>query len=452
MRGFLWVWVGQLVSLLGTAMTTFGVTIWAYEKTGRATDLALIGVFYLVPQLMMSPLAGVLVDRYSRKLMMILSDLMSGIVTIAVLILFAAGQLEIWHLFIMAAVQGAFQSVQWPATSAAIATMLDKEQYTRANGMMQMADPSSRIITPLLAGALLGLVGLQQGLLLILLVDIVTFVFAIGTLLVVYIPAPRQSADAGRGNPWQELSFGFRYILQRPSLLALQMMFFFGNFLFSMAFALLAPMILARSGNNELLLGSVQTVGAIGGLSGAIIISIWGGFRRRVHGVLLGWAGALAATIIIGLGRAEPAWAGLPVWGLGMFLSASAAALLNSSNQAIWQAKVAPDVQGRVFAIRSFIATAVIPLAGLIVGPLADQVMEPAMQEGGALTGNFAWLVGTGPGAGMALIFVFTGLIGASMALSGYLIPGIRSVEDILPDHDMTGTILQKTPQPEPSD
>lgn len=448
MHGFMWVWVGQVVSLLGTAMTTFGVTIWAFEATGRATDLALIGVFYLVPQLLMSPLAGVLVDRYSRKLMMILSDLMSGLMTIGVLVLFTTGQLEVWHLFVMAGVQGAFQSVQWPATSAAIATMLDKEQYTRANGMMQMADPSSRLITPLLAGALLGALGLQQGLLLILLFDVVTFVIAIGTLLVVYIPAPRQSEDAGRDNPWREISFGFRYILQRPSLLALQMIFFLGNFLYSLAFALLAPMILARTGNNELLFGSVQTIGAVGGLTGAIVVSIWGGFQRRVHGVLLGWAAALAAATIIGLGRYEPAWAGLPIWGLGVFLSASAGALLNSSNQAIWQAKVAPDVQGRVFAIRSFIATAVIPLAGVIVGPLADNVMEPAMQEGGTLTGTFGWLVGSGPGAGMSLIFIFVGLIGAAVVLCGYLVPMIRRVEDILPDHDM----VEEAPLPTPAD
>ena len=140
--------------------------------------------------------------------------------------------------------------------------------------------------------------------------------------------------------------------------------------------------------------------------------------------------------VVAGIGRPDPVWAAIPVWGAGLFIQSFFAPLINGSNQAIWQAKVAPDVQGRVFSIRRLIAWLVIPLAQLTSGPLADQVMEPAMREGGPLADVFGWLVGVGPGAGMSLILVFAGLLGMVAGLSGYLFPSVRDVEDILPDHD----------------
>ncbi|MCB9008590.1 MAG: MFS transporter, partial [Ardenticatenaceae bacterium] len=152
MSGFTIVWIGQLVSLLGTSMTNFALTIWAFEQTGRATDLALIGFFFLVPLLIVSPMAGAIVDRHDRKLMMMVSDLASGIVTIIVLILYATGLLEVWHLYITAAISGTFQTFQWPAYSAAISTMLPKKQYARANGMISLAESGSGIFAPVMAG------------------------------------------------------------------------------------------------------------------------------------------------------------------------------------------------------------------------------------------------------------------------------------------------------------
>jgi len=219
MFGFTIVWIGQIVSLLGTSMTTFALTIWAYEITGTATALALVGFFFVTPMLVFSPLAGAIVDRQDRKLMMMLSDLASGVTTIAVLILFQAGLLQIWHLYIAAAIQGTFQTFQWPAYSAAISVMIPKEQYGRANGMLSLAESGSNIFAPLLAGALLGIVGLAG----ILTIDIVTFVFAIGALLLVHIPQPKITAEgrASQGSIWTEAAYGFRYIVKRPSLLGL---------------------------------------------------------------------------------------------------------------------------------------------------------------------------------------------------------------------------------------
>jgi hypothetical protein len=161
-------------------------------------------------------------------------------------------------------------------------------------------------------------------------------------------------------------------------------------------------------------------------------MSAWGGPKRKVHGVLLGWAiSALFGTLIVGLGRS------LPVWAVGAFMSSFCVPLVNSSNQAIWQAKVAPDLQGRVFAIRRLIAWLVNPLGLLIAGPLADFVLEPAMRQGGVLTGAFGWLVGVGPGAGMALIIIVASLVSILVGLGGYLFRVVREAEDLLPDHQV---------------
>ena len=428
MIGFTVVWVGQLVSLLGTSMTNFALTIWAFEQTGRATDLALIGFFFLVPLLIVSPIAGAIVDRNDRKMMMMVSDLASGVVTIIVLILFATDLLQVWHLYITAAISGTFQTFQWPAYSAAISTMLPKEQYARANGMISLAESGSGIFAPVLAGALLSFFGLNA----VFAIDIVTFIVAIGALLIVKIPTPKRT-EAGaesQGSLWQESAYGFRYILARPSLLGLQMLFFGANFMSALGFTVFAPMILARTGSNELIFGSVQSAAAIGGVAGGLLMSAWGGPKRLVYGVVFGWALTGVAQSVFGAGQI------VPVWLVAGFVMAAIGPIINGSNQAIWQAKVAPDVQGRVFAIRRLIAWVSTPIAQLAAGPLADFVMEPAMQEGGALAETFGWLVGTGNGAGMGLMMVISGLFVSVVALGAFTVPIVHNAEDILPDHE----------------
>jgi hypothetical protein len=193
-------------------------------------------------------------------------------------------------------------------------------------------------------------------------------------------------------------------------------------------------MILSRSGGDQLILGSVQSVGAIGGVVGGLLMTAWGGPKRRVHGVLLGWfCVGLLGVAVMGLGQTAP------VWMAGLFLCLVCGPVLNGSNQAIWQAKVPPDVQGRVFATRATIAQLAMPLGWLLAGPLADHVMEPAMAEGGILVPHFGWLVGTGKGAGMGLQWFIAGLLTALAGLSGYLFNVVRNAEDILPDHDSVG-------------
>lgn len=429
MRAFFVMWIGQFVSLLGSAMTSFAIPIWVFGQTERVQELALLGLAFILPLILMSPVAGTIVDRNNRKMMMILSDLASGVTTIVVLALVLTDSLQIWHLYVTNFVNGAFQTFQWPAYSSAISVMISKEQYGRVAGLTSLARNGSHIFAPLLGGALLGLIGLQG----ILIIDIVTFTLAIGTLLFIHVPNPPRTVEGqkGQGSILQESAYGFQYIWQRPSLMYLQLVFLFGNFMVTIAITMQAAMILARTDQDATIFAWVSAAGAVGGVAGALLMSAWGGPKRRIHGVLLGWAiTGLLGTSLVGIGQS---W---PVWAVGFFIGTGIIPILNGSNQAIWQSKVAPDIQGRVFSIRRLIAWVSNPLARVLAIPLADGLLEPAMQEGGSLVGTFAWLVGTGAGAGMSLIFVFTGLIASIVGLCGYFVPAIRNVEDILPDHD----------------
>lgn len=199
--------------------------------------------------LIASPFAGALVDRSSRKLMMMVSDIASSIASLIILILFSTGHLQIWHLFITSAFEGVFQSFQWPAYSAAISTMIPKQHYGRANGMLSLADTASNIFDPILAGSLLGIIGFSG----ILMIDLATFIFAIGALLFVHIPQPRVTEEGrqAKGNIFKEAGFGFRYILSRASLLGLQLVFLTGNFFGGIPGAVQAAMIRANTGSNE---------------------------------------------------------------------------------------------------------------------------------------------------------------------------------------------------------
>lgn len=438
MAGFTVVWLGQVCSLIGTNMTGFAFTIWAYQVTGSATALALMGVFIWLPGILIGPLAGALVDRWNRKLVMMLSDLGAGLATVVVFLLHTAGALEIWHLYAAGAFAGAFQAFQWPAYSAAISTMLPKEQYGRANGMISLAESGSLILAPILAGVLLGRIGLAG----ILSLDIISFLLALGALTAVHIPQPAATVEGqvGQGSLWQESLYGFRYILQRPSLLGLQLVFLTLNFTGSVSMGVMNAMILARTASDAAALGTVLSIGAVGGVLGGLLMSTWGGPRRRVHGVLLGLAAhSVIGTMAVGLGRS------VAVWAAGSLAGSLLITILNGSNQAIWQAKVAPDVQGRVFAARRLIAQVAGPVGMLLAGPLADKVMEPAMMEGGRLASLFGGLVGTGPGAGMGLMLVLAGLAGLICALWGYAIPAIRNAEDLLPDHGAQARPVQET-------
>lgn len=429
MKLFAIVWFGQWTALLGTGMTSFGMSIWAWKVTGLVTALALVNVFYYGSMFLFSPVAGAMVDRSNRKLIMILSILLAGVATLGIFGLYVSGMLQVWHLYITGALAGVSQAFQFPAYASAATLMVSKKQYTRASGMISLAESASGVLAPVMAGALLDPIGVNG----ILLINLVTCVLAIGTLLFVRIPQPSATAAgrAGQGNLWQESYYGLRYIYVTPSILGILLIFLFGNMMNSLNVVVLNPMILARTGDNAMIVGSVQAIGAIGAVAGGLLLSTWGGPKRKIYGILVSIViGGLLGDLWIGLGQ------NLVVWSIAVFIFESHVPFVVGSYRAILMAKVPPDVQGRVFASGRLVSLIASPLAMLLAGPLADQVFEPALMPTGVLAGVLGGVVGTGRGSGMALMFVIGGVLLASFGVCGYAIRVIRNAEDLLPDHD----------------
>jgi MFS transporter, DHA3 family, macrolide efflux protein len=431
MRAFGFIWVGQIVSLLGSNMTRFALMIWIWQETNSAIAMTLVGVSAGVPSLFSSFIAGPLVDRWDRKRIMMVGDLIAGLTTVTLFLLYASGNLAVWHIYIATAVASVAGNFQYLAYSTSITMLLPKEQYTRASGLNSLAEYSSKIGAPLLAGLLIVPLGIQG----IMLIDIVTFVVAVISLLLVYIPrpTPQVSETKGKDSYWTRASYGFRYIFQRPSLRGLLVITFAFSLAESLGYPLIAPMILARTGGNEAILGTVQSFLGIGGVIGAVLVSIWGGPKRRIHAVLIGLAlTGLLGDALMGIGQSLLVWIVAALF-LEIFIPMTIGAHIS-----IWQSKVAPAEQGRVFAARSLLASIAEPFSMLFAGLAADKILEPAFMPGGAFASNLGLILGTGAGAGMGLIIVICGIGSALAGLSGYLNPSVRNVEDILPDHTPT--------------
>src|SRR5688572_8427133 len=430
MFGFTIVWAGQLISVLASTMTQFALTIWAYQETGSATALGIINTAFILPFLLLSPIAGVLVDRHNRKLMMMISDLTAILATGGIFLLHTFGELQIWHLYIAAMINGLGNTFQWPAYSAAISTMVPKENYSRANGMMSLVESGPAVLAPLLAGILLPIISLTG----ILVIDVVTFFVAIFTLSIIHVPQPQKTTEgqSSGGGIIQEALFGFKYIFARRGLLGLLTFFIVLNFIIDLSMPLMSPYILERTNQSSETLGIVVSANAIGAVIGGLLISLWGGFKKRMNSIFIGEAlTGVFLLLILGLGQSLPFWI-IGVVGGGIF-----AVFTNGASQAIWQAKVAPDVQGRVFTARRMIAWCVGPIMPIVAGLLADNVTEPAMQSDSWLANTFGWLVGTGPGSGMALQMVFSGVMYIAATIITFLfVHHVRELEAELPDHD----------------
>lgn len=428
MNSFLIIWVGQMASVLGSEMTNFAITIWAWELTGKATPLSLIFFFTYTPKVIAAIFAGVLVDRWNRKYLMLLGDTMAALSTIALLLLFLQNNLQIWHVYMTGAINGLFGYVQYLAYSASMSAIVPKKHYARATAMSAyMTYSGSYIIAPALAGWLYYLIGLVG----IFGIDIFSCILAVCTVLIVRITQPKiRAINASNQSITQQLTFGIRYLLQRPSLLSILIFWLCFHLFDYAALAISRPMILARSNNNTAVLAGVQFAIGIGGFIGSVVLTVWGGPKRRIHGLLMGTVLMCLGKVILGLAT-KPL-----VWMIASFLTGFFSPAIDSSNQAIWLSKVEPDVQGRVFASRFLIAQITTPIGLAMGGPLADYVFEPLMRINSSRDGILSNLFGSGFGTGMAMQFTLLSLCGVLIGLAGYLFPMLRNVEKILVDHD----------------
>lgn len=423
MKTFFWLWSSQLLSLFGTAMTRFAVTIWAYQQTGQVTTLALMGFFNSAAFVLFSPLGGVVSDRWSRKWVVALADLGAGLVTAGLLGLYISGRMQIWHLYLAGALSNAFGAFQEPAFGASVALLVPPRELTRANGLLSLASDGSHMFAPALAGALLIPLGVGG----IMTIDLITCLAAVLVVMTIRMARPPESlaGKAARGHLSQEMSYGFRYIAHHPGLLGILLIFTGINLFAAITyFGVLPAMILARSQGDVVALGVVQSALGIGGVVGGVLLSLWGGPENRLNGFLLSTAlSFLLGDLLLAVGRS------LPVWVTAAFVSAVFIPFILSCYDAIWQAGVPLDIQGRVFSAKNMIQICSMPLGFLLAGWLADRVFEPAMAVGGSLAGTFGWLVGIGPGAGMGLMFACTCILGTLTCIVGLSIPAVRRVD-----------------------
>ncbi|MEG3918554.1 MFS transporter [Microcoleus sp. T3_A4] len=423
-RVFLIVWFGQLISLIGSGLTSFALGVWVYQRTGSVTQFSLILLFALLPSILISPVAGALVDRWNRRWCMILSDSGAGITTVAISLLLATGNLEIWHIYLAVSLSSVCKAFQLPAYTASTSLLVPKEHLPRASGMVQSGEACAQLISPLLAGFLLGIVQLEG----VILIDFATFLFALTTLLLVRFPDAKTAAVPvnGKASLWREALEGWTYITVRPGLLALLIVFAINNFVFGLIEVLFPPLVLSFT--SVTVLGTIQSLGGAGMLLGSVVMSIWGGPRTLIRGVF-GFA-FLSQLCILALGlRADAA-----LFALAFFLFFFSLPLINGWCDAILLRKVAPNIQGRVFATINMICFSCIPLAYVVAGPLTERIFEPLMATDGLLAGSIGQIIGVGPGRGIGLLFITMEILAIGVTVAVYRHPRVRFVERELPD------------------
>ncbi|MEM7581909.1 MAG: MFS transporter [Acidobacteriota bacterium] len=418
---------GQVISQFGSQLTLFVLGVWVFETTGSATQFSLISFFAVLPQTLVLPFAGALVDRLDRRWIMILADFGSGLTTLVLLFLIGSGRLEIWHIYPIVGVSACFNALQVPAFSASTVMLVPKQHLMRANGAVEMGIALALMAAPVSAGALLGKIGLVG----VVVIDVVTFLIAVVTLLLVRIPSPESEEGGDRRSLLRDAVFGWTYVRTRHGLLGLLGLFAAVNLTFGMVQVGLTPLILSFASSAQL--GIVLSIATTGMVVGGLGVVVWGGpthHRMRLILAMLAVQGG-----ILFFGGVRPS---VPLVAGAAFIFTFCQPVVLACSQAIWQTKVPPNLQGRVFAIRRLVATSTTPVAFLAVGPLADYFLEPWLAADGALAGTVGRLIGVGPGRGLGFLFVILGAVTLVALLVALAYRPLRNLEDELPDADAT--------------
>ncbi|GAA6615353.1 MFS transporter [Scytonema sp. NUACC26] len=424
MRTFIILWFGQLVSLLGSGLTGFALSLWVYKSTNSVTQFALLSALTLLPSIIVSPLAGSLGDRWNRRQLIILSDCGAGLSFLSIGLLLFIGQLEVWHIYVATAASSAFGALQWPAYNAVISLLVPPQHLVRANGLFQLGLAVSQLITPALGGFLLVTIQIQG----VLILDGITFIFCLVTLLLVRLPKSKTMVKAEGLNKlmWHDTLVGWRYITDRPGLFRLLMLFCIYHFFEGTAGVLSTPLFLSFT--STAVLGTMLSIGGSGMLLGTAVITSWGGGKRRIYNVF--WFMLLGGLCLLLAGLRPD----VVLCSVGIFLYFFSLPILISSKQAILQSKIEFEVQARVFAVNGMLINLSFLLAYLVAGLLADHVFEPLLTINGPLAGSVGKIIGVGPGRGIGLLFIIMGILLIVAIVTSYLSPRLRLVESELPN------------------
>lgn len=425
----------QALSALGSRISSLAIGIWIFQQTGQATPLTLVAFFALLPTVLGGGLAGALADRFDRRLVMVCADTGQAAGTVLLLISFSSGAFEVWHLYVITVAQAAFGAVQTPAFQASISMLAADAQRNRANAIFQMIGPATGIVAPALAGMVYASVGVVGAIA----VDLATFLIAALVILNLRIPVPARTAAGAalRAPLWEQAFDGFRYLAARPALFGLILHGTAFNGLIGGATVLLIPYVLART-ESETALGLVLAALNSGAIAGGILAGAAPRRGLRIHGMMGGVIAASAFLAISGVAR--------DTWSLSasLFLVMAAISLVSVPFMSIMQVKIAPDVQGRVFAAMGQLSGLAMPIAFLASGPLADRVFEPAVAS--AAWTRIAPVFGAEAGAGMGLLLALSGVLSLIVSVAVYLAPPIRRIETSLPDYVPEATEFSSEP------
>jgi DHA3 family macrolide efflux protein-like MFS transporter len=402
-RRFFTIWTGQAFSLFGSSLVQFALVWWLTVSTGSATVLATATLFAVLPEIFMGPFAGALVDRWNRRVVMIVADGAIALATIGLVILFASGRIQVWHIYAIMLIRSAAGAFHWPAMQASTSLLVPEKELTRIAGLNQTLHGVMRIVAPPVGAILVTALSMHM----VLLIDVVTAVIAILPLLVFTIPQPqRQMTNSTDGKTVQQsyvsdLRDGLRYVAAWKGLLIIGLMATVLNFLATPAFSLLPLLVTKHFGGQALELGWISSVEGLGFLCGGILLSVWGGFRRKIMTSMVGLIGSGVGILLIGFAPAN-----LFVMALGaVFIAGVMNPLTNGPLIATLQASVAPEMQGRVLSLIGSVASAMSPLSLAVAGPLADAF-------------------------GIQIWYIVAGVVFVLMGVAAFFIPALMHVED----------------------
>ncbi|MEZ0397120.1 MAG: MFS transporter [Anaerolineales bacterium] len=363
---FFTIWTGQAFSLIGSALVQFALVWWLTQQTGSATILATASLVALLPQIVLGPFVGALVDRWNRRLIMIIADASIAAATGVLIFLFATGLVQVWHIYAILFLRSLGGAFHHPAMTASTSLMVPHRHLTRLSGLNQLLQGFLSIFAPPLGALLLGFLPTQG----VLAIDVGTAALAILPLLFLSIPQPQRQAN--RAAPvtsyWHDLGDGLRYVVRWPGLLGLILLAMLLNFLLSPSSSLLPLLVLKEFQGGAPQLAAVESAFGVGIILGGSILGVWGGFKRRILTSFAGILGIGAGVILTGLAPAGMFWLLLAA----NFLIGLTQVFANGPILAIFQTAVEADYQGRVFSLIGAGATAMMPLSLLIAGPLAD--------------------------------------------------------------------------------
>jgi MFS family permease len=421
MRRFFGVAVGQGVSISGSALTEFAIPIWICLTSDSLVDFALFSVLALVPGMLVAPLAGTIVDRNDRRRVMLAGDVCAGGSQLALGVLLWTGNLAIWHIYPLLACLSVALAFQRIAYSSAIPQLVPKRFLGHANGVVGMMNGVAQLIVPLAAAGLMAVIGLEG----ILVIDVISYAIAIGSLLFIRFPATM--AWRRRESMAVELVNGFRYSWGNKGFRRMITFFAVVNLFMAALFLMISPLVLSFASLTDV--GTVAFFGGLGVFTGGLVMAMWGGPReRRFRGQLMFTLSLAVSAVIIGVREdLVPIAAGV----FGLFLSLT---LLNGVYTTIVQVKIPQRYHGRVFALNQLVAFSTLPIGYAVIAPLGTALFEPMLMEGGALADTVGLLIGTGEGRGIGLLYM---LLGTAIALC-VLVARRRRVlwdfDDLVPD------------------